>query len=66
MTTCEQVPIQIEQLRQRVSELELRVQRRDATIVQCEAVIKKLRERVGIGFRDEVLAFSDSIRGLLQ
>lgn len=53
-------------MRQRISELERSVAQRDAAIRQCEAVIKKLRERVGNGFRGEVRAFSDSIKGLLQ
>ena len=57
---------EIAQMRQRVKELESALARRDAALRQCEAVIKKLRDRVGNGFRGEVLAFSDSIKGLLQ
>lgn len=53
-------------LRGRIDELERAIARRDATIRQCEVVIKKLRERVGNGFRGEVRAFSDSLKGLLQ
>lgn len=54
------------QMRERIDELERALKQRDTTARQCEAVIKKLRERVGNGFRGEVRAFSDSIKGLLQ
>jgi Zn-finger domain-containing protein len=58
-------PDEVTALRRRVAELEELVRQRDATIEQCETVIRKLRERVGKGFRGEVLAFSDSIKDLL-
>ena len=54
------------QMRGRIDALERALEQRDAAARQCEAVIKKLRERVGNGFRGEVRAFSDSIKGLLQ
>ncbi len=62
---CDGKVDQIAQLRQRIIELEGCIQQQDATVQQCEAVIRKLRKRVGNGFRDEVRAFSDSIKGLL-
>jgi hypothetical protein len=59
-------PDQLTALRRKVVELEQAIEQRDASIRQCEAVIRKLRERVGNGFRGEVLAFSDSIKSLLS
>jgi hypothetical protein len=63
--TREENTDQIAALRRRINELECGIEQRDAAVRQCEAVIKKLRERVGNGFRSEVLAFSGSIKGLL-
>jgi hypothetical protein len=53
-------------LRKRIGGLELIIEQRDATLRRCEAVILKLRDRVGDGFRGEVRAFSDSIKDLLK
>lgn len=61
-----EVRSELAQMRQRVKELECTLEQRDAAVRQCEAVIRKLRDRVGNGFRGEVRAFSDSIKGLLQ
>lgn len=59
-------PDQIAAMFGRIKDLERALEQRDAAVRQCEAVIRKLRERVGDGFRGEVRAFSDSIKGLLQ
>lgn len=57
---------QVAALRRKINELECGIEQRDAAVRQCEAVIKKLRKRVGNGFRGEVRAFSESIKGLLS
>lgn len=59
-------PDQITAMFGRIKDLERALEQRDAAVRQCEAVIQKLRDRVGNGFRGEVRAFSDSIKGLLQ
>lgn len=63
---CNEYLDALEKMRQRVNELERVLEQRDAAVLQCAAVIKKLRERVGNGFRGEVRAFSESIKGLVQ